>query len=153
MKIADFDKLYAISEPKVPAAHFIALDRALRRAEVRGALVGVNLGELDYPDLVAEIADLLLPYDKCHWVLCVGRYRGAVYLSVRTDVPHAHAGGLIRKVVGQKGAAGGHGVVAGGKLHLPCANDEDLAPLYQELFDNMTDLLQIADRTSTKLIG
>ena len=31
--------------------------------------------------------------------------------------------------------------------------DDDLAPLYQELFDNMTDLLQIADKTSTKLIG
>ena len=152
MKEADFDKLYAISEPKVPAAHFVVLDRALRGAEVRGSLLAVNLGELDYPDLVAEIADLLLPYEKAHWVLCVGRYRGAVYLSVRSDVANAHAGDLIRKVVSQKGAAGGHGVVAGGKLHVPVNNDEELAPLYQELLDRMTALLHIDAKQSTKLL-
>jgi nanoRNase/pAp phosphatase (c-di-AMP/oligoRNAs hydrolase) len=153
MKIADFDKLYAISEPKVPAAHFITLDRALRAAEVRGPLLAVNLGELDYPDLVAEIADLLLPYEKARWVLCVGRYKGFVYLSVRTDTANAHAGELIRNVVGQTGAAGGHGAVAGGKLHPPCPSDDALAPLYQQLLDRMTELLKIDVKQSTPMLG
>ena len=152
MEIADFDKLYAISEPKVPAAHFTVLDRALRAAELRGPLLAVNLGELAYPDLVAEIADLLLPYEKAHWVLCVGRYKGHVYMSVRTDTPNAHAGELIRKLVGENGAAGGHGAVAGGKLHTPCKTDEALAPLYQHLFDRMTDLLEIKGKKTVPML-
>ena len=39
----------------VPRAHFAALDRALRSAELYGDVVAVNLGALGYPDLVAEI--------------------------------------------------------------------------------------------------
>jgi nanoRNase/pAp phosphatase (c-di-AMP/oligoRNAs hydrolase) len=152
LKIADFDKLSAISEPKVPAAHFMALDRALRGAEVRGPLLACSLGGLDYPDLVAEIADLLLPYEKAHWVLCVGHYRGNVYLSVRTDVPNAHAGGLIRQLVGENGAAGGHGAVAGGKLHVECDSDEGLGPLYQHLVDRMAELLKIPNKKSQPML-
>jgi nanoRNase/pAp phosphatase (c-di-AMP/oligoRNAs hydrolase) len=129
LRLADLEKLYAIAEPKVPAAHFAALDRALRAAEVRGPLVTANLGQLSYPDLVAEVADLLLPYDQAHWVLCVGQHEKAIYLSMRTDVEHAHAGQLMRSIVDGKGAAGGHGQIAGGRLHRPVGRDEELGQL------------------------
>ncbi len=145
LKLADLDKLYAIAEPKVPAEHFAALDRALRAAEVRGPLVSANLGQLGYPDLVAEIADLLLPFDAAHWVLCVGQHAGAVYVSMRTDVEHAHAGSLMRGIVDGKGAAGGHGQIAGGRLHRPVASDEELALVYADLVAGMAKALRIRD--------
>ena len=44
----------------------------------------MNLGTLDYPDLVAEIADLLLSYENAHAVLCLGEYR-AERLSVAAN--------------------------------------------------------------------
>jgi len=50
----DHGLLYRMSHPKVPCAHFAALDRALRSAQVFGDIVAVNLGTLRYPDLVAE---------------------------------------------------------------------------------------------------
>jgi nanoRNase/pAp phosphatase (c-di-AMP/oligoRNAs hydrolase) len=143
LRLADFAKLYAIAEPKVPAAHFATLDRALRAAEVRGPLVSANLGALSYPDLVAEIADLLLPFDAAHWVLCVGQHVGAVYLSMRTDVEHAHAGQLIRGIVDGRGAAGGHGQIAGGRLHRPVASDEELAVVYADLVRELAKALRI----------
>lgn len=148
LRIADLEKLYAIAEPKVPAAHFAALDRALRAAEVRGPLVTANLGALSYPDLVAEVADLLLPYDKAHWVLCVGQHVGAVYLSMRTDVEHAHAGQLIRGIVDGRGAAGGHGQIAGGRLHRPVASDEELAVVYADLVRDLARALRIVEAPS-----
>jgi nanoRNase/pAp phosphatase (c-di-AMP/oligoRNAs hydrolase) len=151
LRIADLEKLYAIAEPKVPAAHFAALDRALRAAEVRGALVTANLGALSYPDLVAEVADLLLPYDAAHWVLCVGQHVGAVYLSMRTDVEHAHAGQLIRGIVDGRGAAGGHGQIAGGRLHRPVASDEELAVVYADLVRELARALRI-DQAPSPLV-
>ena len=80
----------------------MALDRALRSATVWGELLAINLGALDYPDLVAEVADLMLPYEKAHWVLCVGQHNRTVFLSVRTDINDATAGALIRRVVGSQ---------------------------------------------------
>ena len=152
LRIADLGKLYAIAEPKVPAAHFAALDRALRAAEVRGPLVTANLGSLSYPDLVAEIADLLLPYDAAHWVLCVGQHIGAVYLSMRTDVEHAHAGQLMRGIVDGRGAAGGHGQIAGGRLHRPIASDEELAVVYADLVRDLARALRLDDEKPVPLV-
>jgi nanoRNase/pAp phosphatase (c-di-AMP/oligoRNAs hydrolase) len=70
---ADLHRLYAITSPKVGREHFVAVDRALRNAVCWGELLAVNLGSLDFPDLVAEVADLMMPYDRAHWVLCVAR--------------------------------------------------------------------------------
>ena len=82
--LVDHGLLYRMSHPKVPREHFAALDRALRSALVFGDVVAVNLGTLGYPDLVAEIADLLLAYDSAKMVLCLGEYR-AERLSVAAD--------------------------------------------------------------------
>ena len=73
--LVDHGLLYRMSHPKVPREHFAALDRALRSAQVFGDVVAVNLGTLGYPDLVAEIADLLLSYEGARTVLCLGEFR------------------------------------------------------------------------------
>src|SRR5919206_550026 len=98
-----------ISNTKVPREHFTALDRALRSARVYGNVVAANLGELSYPDLVAEIADLLLGFDRAKFVLCAGRFGTKAFLSLRTDAPESRAGTLMREIIDARGAAGGHG--------------------------------------------
>ena len=130
---ADLRRLQAIAAPKLGREHFVAVDRALRNAMCWGELVAVNLGRLDFPDLVAEVADLLLPYDRCHWVVCIGQHEGIVYLSVRTDREHAKAGSLIRRVVGSEGAAGGHGMIAGGRMFAEVHSDSELKVVYDTL--------------------
>lgn len=152
IQLADLETLHRIAEPKVPAAHFVALDRALRRAEIRGSLLSVNVGTLDYPDLVAEIADLLLPYDKARWVMCVGQLGGYVYLSLRTDIEDAGAGHLIRKIVAGKGAAGGHGKIAGGRLHAKIADEKELERVYHDLVAAMAHELELVHELPAPLI-
>jgi nanoRNase/pAp phosphatase (c-di-AMP/oligoRNAs hydrolase) len=125
--------LYKMTHPKVPRAHFAALDRALRQAEVHGAVVAVNLETLDYPDLVAEIADLLLSYDVAKLVLCVGRYDGTVYLSLRSEPTQRRAGALMREIVGTLGAAGGHGTMAGARLFAKAGSAEALEDQFRGL--------------------
>ncbi len=133
MRVADFARLYAITNPKLGREHFVAVDRALRNAVVWNELLAVNLGALDYPDLVAEVADLMLPYDKSRWVICVGQHQQIVYISMRTDRTDVSAGSLIRRVVGARGAAGGHGMVAGGRLFAEVRDDEALKTVYDDL--------------------
>ena len=139
------DQLHAIANPKLGREHFVAVDRALRAALVRGQLLTANLGALDYPDLVAEVADLLLPYEKIHWVLCVGQHQGSVYLSIRSDLPEARAGVLIRKVIAGQGAGGGHGMVAGGRLHNTVSGGAELASICDDLVVRLAAELAIPD--------
>ncbi len=143
-KVADFERLYNIQNPKLGREHFVALDRALRSATVWGELLAINLGALDYPDLVAEVADLMLPYEKAHWVLCVGQHSRTAYLSIRTDINDATAGSLIRRVVGGSGAAGGHGMIAGGRMFAEVRDDAGLKAVYDELVARLVRELKIS---------
>ncbi len=140
---ADLPRLHAIAAPKVGREHFVAIDRALRNAVCWGELVAVNLGALDFPDLVAEVADLLLPYDRAHWVVCVGHHDGVVYLSVRTDRENAKAGSLTRRVVGSSGAAGGHGMIAGGRISRRVEDESELKVVYDQLIERFLAELSI----------
>ena len=112
---------------------------------------GVNLGALDFPDLVAEVADLILPYDRARWVVCIGHHEGVVYLSVRTDRENAKAGSLIRRVVGKEGAAGGHGMIAGGRMKKEVHSDKELKAVYDELVARLMKELAI-DGEPTPLV-
>ncbi|MCU1280397.1 MAG: phosphoesterase [bacterium] len=150
-KVADFERLYCIQNPKLGREHFVALDRALRSAVVWGELLAINLGALDYPDLVAEVADLMLPYEKAHWVMCVGQHNRTVFLSVRTDINDATAGALIRRVVGSNGAAGGHGMIAGGRMFAEVRDEAALKSVYDELVARLVRELKIAAAPSPLL--
>jgi nanoRNase/pAp phosphatase (c-di-AMP/oligoRNAs hydrolase) len=143
MATADFQRLYNITNPKLGREHFAAVDRAIRGAVCWGELLAVNLGTLGYPDLVAEVADLMLPYDKARWVLCVGQHDHSVYLSVRTDIATAGAGHIIRAVVGAQGAAGGHGMIAGGRMFAEVRDEGELKTVYDELVARLVRELRI----------
>ncbi len=143
MTQADFPRLYAITNPKLGREHFVAVDRAIRSAVSWGDLLAVNLGALDYPDLVAEVADLMLPYDRARWVLCVGQHEGHVYLSARTDLTDATAGATMRNVVGHNGAAGGHGMIAGGRLFVEVHDEAGLKKVFDDLVARLCRELRI----------
>ncbi|MBL8634614.1 MAG: DHH family phosphoesterase [Myxococcales bacterium] len=140
---ADHTKLYSITNPKLSREHFVAMDRACRRAICWGELLAINLGTVPYPDLVAEIAELMLAYEKARYCLCMGEYEGQVFLSIRSEDEDSHAGELIRRVVGSKGAAGGHGMSAGGRIHQTVRNETEMKSLYDELVARLVAELSI----------
>lgn len=141
--LADHAKLYAITNPKLSREHFAALDRACRMAICWGDLLAVNLGSVSYPDLVAEIAELMLAYEKARHCICIGEHEGQVFLSIRSEDEEHHAGDLIRRIVGDKGAAGGHGMSAGGRIHQLVRTDAELKTLYDDLIARMVSILGI----------
>jgi nanoRNase/pAp phosphatase (c-di-AMP/oligoRNAs hydrolase) len=150
--LVDHAMLYRMTHPKVPREHFAALDRALRSAQVFGELVAVNLGTLGYPDLVAEIADLLLSYEGARYVLCIGQYDGSAYLSLRTEATDARAGSVMRQIVGTDGAAGGHGTMAGARLFAPVRAEIDLQKTFLTMVERLRGVLGHAAVAGTPLL-
>ena len=151
--LVDFHLLARISQPKVPREHFAALDRALRSAQVRGDLVTVNMGSIAYPDLVAEVADLLLAWEGARFVLCCGCYGDRFYLSLRTEPSERRAGTLMRQLISSEGAAGGHGTMAGGLLFRSIATDAEQRATFDQMVNRLLNLIGRGSPPSSPLIG
>jgi len=94
--------------------YFQNLHEALEHLHTVGTLVVSHLGRLEQPDMVPEVADLLLRLQGKTWSLCTGLFDGRIYLSIRTTNARADAGRLMRRLVGRRGKGGGHGMSAGG---------------------------------------
>ncbi len=125
---AAFDKLLPridrrvlsrIQNARLPVIYFRNLHRALEGLAGVANLVVSDLGKVDQPDIVPEIADLLLRMEGKTWSLCTGIHGDRVYASIRTTNPRADAGNLMRRLIGTLGKGGGHGTMAGGYVAIP----------------------------------
>jgi nanoRNase/pAp phosphatase (c-di-AMP/oligoRNAs hydrolase) len=151
--LVDHHLMFRIQQPKLPRQYYEALDRALRRAETWGDIITVNLGLIAYPDLAAEVADLLLDYDAAQFVLCCGRFGKQFFVSLRTESTQRRAGELMRQLIGNDGAAGGHGTTAGGRLYQPVASDAEMQIAFEHLVYRLLDLTGRVGAPRFPLIG
>jgi nanoRNase/pAp phosphatase (c-di-AMP/oligoRNAs hydrolase) len=108
--------LYEISHPKLPIEHFLTIHKGLENTIRYGKLLVVNLMAICFPEVVAEMADFLVSLEGIEIVLSMGHYNNEVILSIRTTSSLHNAGEIIKRLVAGKGTAGGHGMMAGGKL-------------------------------------
>ena len=108
--------LYEITQPKLPVEHFRTIHSGVENATIYGKLLVVNLRAICFPEVVSEIADYLIRLEGIETVLSMGHYNDEVVLSLRTTNTLLNAGEVLRSLVAEKGTAGGHGMMAGGKL-------------------------------------
>ncbi len=114
----DVEALTTIETARVPPDYFKSFDATLRAARVYDGIVISYLGPMSYPDLTAEMADLLLRLEGSEWVICLGVYENILILSIRTRNRLNSADQLVQAMVGSDGTAGGHGTMAGGQIPL-----------------------------------
>lgn len=106
--------LARIQNPRLPLTYYGNLHEALESLASVDSLILSHLGEVEQPDIVPEIADLLLRMEGKTWSLCTGFYGERLYLSIRTTNSRADAGTVMRRLIGRRGKGGGHGMMAGG---------------------------------------
>ena len=123
----DVDALIEIERAQVPVDYFKSFDTALRATRIYDDVIISYLGIMVYPDLGAEMADMLLRLEGSKWVVCLGVYQDKLILAIRTRNRQGGAGQLAQAVVGQQGTAGGHGVMAGGHVPLKGREPKQLA--------------------------
>ncbi len=121
----DVDALVQIERAQVPLTDFKSLDGAIHTARVYdNDLVISYIGKMKYPDLGAEIADLLTRLKGVNLVLCMGTNKSDLILSVRSRSQQIRAGKLVQHIIGDLGTAGGHGTMAGGQIRLSSTDPE-----------------------------
>jgi nanoRNase/pAp phosphatase (c-di-AMP/oligoRNAs hydrolase) len=108
-------RLAKIENARVPQAYFRVFRDAIDKAMLYDRCVVSTLGDVQYPDMVAEVADFLLRLDQVDWAAAIATYDGSLHCSVRTTDREANAGELLRRVLGSK-SAGGHEMIAGGRI-------------------------------------
>lgn len=134
--------LSRIQNATQPLAYFKNLHQALENLEVVGSLVVSHLGVVEQPDIVPEIADLLLRLEGKTWSLATGLYGERVYLSIRTTNPRADAGQVMRKLVGRRGKGGGHGMTAGGWVSAAKTPEAERPALQRQLAARLAKALK-----------
>lgn len=114
--VANKRLLYEITNPKLPVEHFQTMHSGVENSLMYGKLLVVNLQAICFPEVVSEIADYLIRLEGIETILSMGHYNNEVILSMRTTSHLLNAGEIIRRLVAGRGTAGGHGMMAGGKL-------------------------------------
>lgn len=118
--ISDKKKLASIQHPRLPRDYYVMLNRAMHHSFVYRNAIATTLGEIDNPDFVAFVADFMLRLERMNWSICLARYEGKVLVSIRTTRQGGQAGQFLRRLLGKKGSAGGHEMIAGGQV--PCGS-------------------------------
>lgn len=130
---ADHRLLARIQSPRLPLSYFGDLHEALERLEGLDTLIVTHLGAVDQPDIVPEIADLLLRLEGKTWALATGLFGDRIYLSIRTTNSRADAGALMQRLIARRGKGGGHGRSAGGWVDAAKVAPADRPRLQREL--------------------
>ena len=112
----DARALFEITHPKVSHEYFRILGRLVRQTQLYGKAAVAYIGRVSNPDLVAEMADQLMRLLGVEWALVMGTCGRELFLSLRTSHEGGGAGQMIQRIVRGLGRAGGHGMMAGGRV-------------------------------------
>jgi len=108
--------LYQITNPRQPIEYFRTIRCTLDNARIFGNVIVANMQKVVFPELVAEMADFLLRLDEVDTALCIGEYGSEITLSLRTIRQDINCGEIVKRLVAGYGLAGGHALMAGGKV-------------------------------------
>ena len=137
--------LASIVHPKLPRDYFVTLSRALHHSLAYKNAIATTLGDIQNPDFVPFIADVMLRVERINWAICIGRYKERLVVSIRTTNVKGNAGTFLRRLIGKKGTAGGHGMIAGGQIPCGAMDHEACSKLEEELVRNFLKKLGYKD--------
>lgn len=145
--------LYEITHPKLPQSHFLAIHKALKNAVIYTNLLVITMEEITTPEVVSEMADYLVRLEGVDVAMSMGRYKNALFLSMRTTRHDLNAGEIMKKLVSGQGTAGGHGMTAGGRIDLASASTAAFHCLEDSLTQQLLDDLGIPPCSPRSLIS
>jgi nanoRNase/pAp phosphatase (c-di-AMP/oligoRNAs hydrolase) len=143
-------RLAKIENARVPREYFQAFLTTIREAKIYDKAIISVLGDIRYPDMVAEMADFLLRLDEVDWAAAIGYYQGALYVSLRTTNRDVNAGAILQNVLGSD-HAGGHDMIAGGRIAVP--QQGGWGVVANGVRTRLLDAIGAADATAVDLVG
>ncbi len=150
--LADKDLLAQIRSARLPHSHFECLLQALQSSFIYDRLIISWVNPLPQPEQAAEVVDFMIRFEEVDWAVCGGVFDDQFILSVRSALPDARSGEMLRKVVGDLGKAGGHDRRAGGSIPLPSTSPSAIEDLQSELRRRFLKVLKIEDVRGQRLV-
>jgi len=151
--LADKDVLACVRNVRLPHSYFECILQAMQSSFIYDRLIISWVNDLAQPEQAAEVADFLIRYEEVDWALCAGVHEDRLILSLRTTLPHAQAGELLRQVVGKLGRAGGHQRRAGGVIVLPSTAPSAIEDVQAELRRRLLKALHIEECRGQRLVA
>lgn len=115
---ANMKILGQIRHARLPRVYFAQLKEAMRNACLYGRTAWSHLENANQPEIVPEIAELLLRMERVAWSFCTAYQGDSMIVSLRSSRRGVHCGKLLKRVIGRNGSGGGHERMAGGILNL-----------------------------------
>jgi nanoRNase/pAp phosphatase (c-di-AMP/oligoRNAs hydrolase) len=151
--LANTRMLSAIQRRNVPQEYFQNLADSLKNARVVGPCITAGVGQVGNPDMIAEMADLLLRHDGVNWVMCYGCYRDKCWISLRTSQTEIHAGELMKRLMSKLGTGGGHETSAGGQVPLTKGTQAEREAVHKTIRERLLRALRIEQYKPKKLVS
>lgn len=150
-----------IKNAPMPRAYYSYLAEAVANAQTYGRAAWTHLASVKQPEIVAEIADLLLRMERIMWAFCTGFTENRLIVSIRSEVASLHCGRLLRALIDRKnGSAGGHEQAAAGYIDVSALSSTEriqqrdaleaklLAKIEGRISDTARPLLLSEDQTA-----
>lgn len=151
--LADKDLLARIKNARLPQCYFECMLQALQSSFIYDRLIISWVNELPQAELAAEVVDFLIRFEEVDWAVCAGVYQDKLVLSVRSALPNARAGDILRQVVGKMGKAGGHDRRAGGQVYLPSTAPSAIEQVQSDLRRRLLKVLRIEECRGQRLVS
>jgi nanoRNase/pAp phosphatase (c-di-AMP/oligoRNAs hydrolase) len=151
--------LAEIENEKVPQEYFAILTGAMRNATIYEDVIVADLGDIQNPDMVGEIADLLLRLEHMRYALCYGFLKEKAVVSVRTADERLDAGKLVKKMIRRNSfltkyaTGGGHEMMAGAQIpYSEIENGKEKEKIENALRDSFLEVIGASKRTRRRLV-
>jgi nanoRNase/pAp phosphatase (c-di-AMP/oligoRNAs hydrolase) len=151
--LADKDIVAQIKNARLPQCYFECILQGLQSSFIYDRLILSWINELPQPELAAQVVDFLVRFEDVDWAVCGGVYKDQLVLSVRTVLPRANAGEMLRHVVGKLGRAGGHDRRAGGYVRLTSTSASAVEQVQSELRRRLLKALHIEETRGQRLMS
>jgi len=152
--LADKDMLARIRNASLPQAYFECILQALQSSFLYDRLVISWVNEMTQPELAAQVVDFMIRYEHVDWAVCAGVFEDQLILSVRTALPRAQAGEMLRQMVARMGGrAGGHDRRAGGYIPLASTSPTAIEQIQSDLRRRLLKALDIDECRGQRLVS
>jgi nanoRNase/pAp phosphatase (c-di-AMP/oligoRNAs hydrolase) len=151
-QLANLRLLAKIEYAELPANYFKVYDRAIDGATTFNGAVVSFIGDIDNPDMVAEMADTLIRLEGASCALVGGYHDQKIFVSLRTKNSDIDAGKLVQRVIGKLGPSGGHGSMSAGRITLETASEKEKAALERNIVTRLKRAMKLKGVRGKKLI-
>jgi nanoRNase/pAp phosphatase (c-di-AMP/oligoRNAs hydrolase) len=124
---ADLKIIGKIRHAPLPRSYYALLQEGLTNARKYDKSAWSHLSQIEQPEIVAEVADLLLRMEGLRWSFCTANVNDGLFVSLRSNERGARCSQLLRSVIARKGSSGGHDSMAAGFMDMAGLSEAECA--------------------------